>query len=117
MERQNTSRLFLLPALALGLIVAWASYAGTETSIEEMSSSVGAGSWEQKQCCKSETQYNCTARSGYSCPSNVYHYGTSSGDENPLNEYAYSGDYCGEQNSGCANHGCIRCASSTPPLP
>ena len=116
MERQNTSKLFLLPALALGLIVAWASYAGTETSIEGMSSSIGAGYWEQKECCKSETQYNCDARAGYSC-SDVYHYGTTSGEQNTKNEYLYHGDYGGEQYSGCDEHGCIRCASSQPSLP
>jgi len=43
MERQNPSKFFLLPALALGLIVVWTSYVGTETSIEDMSSSIGAG--------------------------------------------------------------------------
>jgi len=68
MERQNTSKLFLLPALALGLIVAWASYAGTETSIENMSSSMGGSQdWTKVGDCRCEgnNRANCDGPDAY----------------------------------------------------
>jgi hypothetical protein len=70
MERQNTSRLFLLPALALGLIVAWTGYAGSETSIENMSYSIGAGSWiNTGDHCYTDETWTCPSKdgTGYNC--------------------------------------------------
>lgn len=96
MERQNISKLFLLPALALGLIVAWAGYAGTETRIEDMSSAIGAG-WSSRTC-------DCTRTITYSngcdgCDQTCY--SVSGPDDSTGTTWTWSRDWCYEMNPDC----------------
>lgn len=113
MKSPNAPKLSLLPALALGLVVAWASYAGTETSIEDMSSSIGAGEWDAKAC-------NCESTSTYpdGCDGDctVTNYSVVLGDESTT--WTYEHHWCWEMDNGCdKNHTAAVCQSQKPSNP
>ena len=108
MERLNISKLFLLPALALGLIVAWAGYAGTETRIEDMSSAIGAG-WSSRTCdCDNTITYE------NDCPKcDVDVYSVSGNSESTGTTWTYS-DWCKEMNISCGTMSTAVCQDDEP---